>query len=496
MGGYVISDSPVRMLLTLASRGYWGALFLALMCLTSAAVRWSVCPDFHYPTLQIAPDSEGYHVPAVNLAFTGTYLDCLQQGVQYDAYTLSMARNSAACASSRPTCARSPGYSLFLAAVYSVHGVNPGAVYRYQMIMAMLVAAALPAAGYRVCGWGGAFAGAIAAASLSLNPAAGYAVSHLLTECLTEFLVTMGLLCIVLGTNPRGFSSAFAGVLWAFATLTRPGFICIAVAYCILNVVRDRTRGVVFATALCLVVGSWSAWASWQSGKFVLLSGNTGGVLIAGIDPIRAAESRGLPIPAITEPALEKFWVEWPGADGNVGSYLSIAWRDPGMFMRVQLIKLRIALRHLPTGQIGLIVVGAAIAAFYQCGGSIGLIAERTDVADSLPLPLYGLFMTGLAASVIDSAYVQAMSIGVCMAFLFGRGLVISASRSPVTRADVFVSMLAGYLLMMLVSFGNPRFVRPLLPAFHLIACLAVPLSIALVAKASGGTPLSDCNRS
>ena len=85
-----------------------------------------------------------------------------------------------------------------------------------------------------------------------------------------------------------------------------------------------------------------------------------------------------------------------------------------------------------------------------------------------------------LAATVIDSAYLQfaAILLGSCCALTVCIRVTNPADGAHSVGRGELACCLVGFFLMTLMSIGNPRFVRPLLPAFHLAACLSLPLAV------------------
>ncbi|MBS0207295.1 MAG: hypothetical protein JSS49_30830 [Planctomycetes bacterium] len=469
--------------------------FVVLMFVLACSIRWQLSVGKAASIIEVTPDSQGYQLLAVNLFAGNGYRQCPRIGYSYDPFTASLLAGTTPCEDDRPGCGRSPGYPLFLAALYAVHGIDTKWVCHYQKLMATLVAGLLPLAGFLICRHSGAIAGVIAAAALAVNPDAGYATTALLTECLTEFLATAGLVLALWAQGRRPIAFVPSSVMLGMATLVRPGMACVATCVGLWWLIRDWRSGITFVATLAIVVGSWSVWATCNSGRLVLLSGNSGPVVIAGIDPVRAAAAAKIAEPKLTEESLTHFWVCWPGAsDGSVVDYLRNSLKNPMQFLKVQTIKLRIALRSLPDHQVGLICFGAALGAALK---TTRTLATRPVVnACPAPLPAWWalacLAQTCLAATVINSAFLQfiALLIAAVVAFAIGIGVRKSNRLGTTFGSGELICFLVGYFLMIMMSIGNPRFVRPLLPTFHLAACLTVPLAASsIVALVHCGRP-------
>jgi hypothetical protein len=465
---------------------------LIAACILCAIIRSTFSDEFSRARIGTTPDSEGYQLLAVNWLRGAGYHQAVIDDVEYDAFTQSLMRSAPRGRPERPSCNRPPGYPGFLAAVYGVHGVNPDWIYFYQRCMAMAAAGLLPLCGFLVVGLPGLAMGVLAAIALSLNVDSAYPVSLLLTECLTEFLLVISLVVALLSRRRTARWAILTAIILAAATLTRPGVVCIAGIYALLLLVRDRRKCAVFVIAFAASILPWSLWASVASGHAVLLSGNSNSVIVAGIDPVRAAHDRHSDPPELTEDSLRDFWRNWPGLpNASVSDYVLGVPAHAGQFVNVQKFKFKIAVHSLPVGPFTLACLAAALTF---------LVARARYRADSpgarasfggYELRLVaGLSCVAVATLLIDSAYVQLLLLaGVLVSSIPTSARSDAASAVP--RRDgplddgMIASFIVGYILMVMISIGNPRFIRPVLPGFYLAAALALPLLVAATRRLS-----------
>ncbi|MCA9053808.1 MAG: hypothetical protein KDA75_08215, partial [Planctomycetaceae bacterium] len=226
-------------------------------------------------SLDIAGDSQGYHLLAVNLLNGLGYCPHPVAGHEYDEFTTSLVNLAPEPARFEPL--RVPGYPLALAGIYQLFGVSSLTILRYQQLLAGFSAMALGVGAWRLAGWRGLVAAAASVFLLSTNAEGSYSISMLLSECQTESLMALSFALSAMSDRVPG-THTLCGLAIASAVLTRPGCLCIAAVYfafLIHHRVPGRWRQIV---SFGLVVGLWSAIATYQSGRPVVLTSNTGTV--------------------------------------------------------------------------------------------------------------------------------------------------------------------------------------------------------------------------
>jgi hypothetical protein len=139
----------------------------------------------------------------------------------------------------RYTFGRTPGYPLFLAAIYKICGVDPGCVRAVQALLNALAAAMLVLLGAMLWSRPGGLAGLIAAAAYTTL----YAPDP--TALMAEPLVVLGLLGVaggyIIWSRTKTACRALAlGLLVALALLIRPNVVFLPLAFAALVLLRVR----------------------------------------------------------------------------------------------------------------------------------------------------------------------------------------------------------------------------------------------------------------
>ncbi|MGC9398254.1 MAG: ArnT family glycosyltransferase [Anaerolineae bacterium] len=228
-------------------RSHHARLLPPLLLLLTALVRTAWLARFPQDPLG-AVDAEGYHLLARNwLAGRG----------------FSMRWEPSFC----PTTVRTPLYPLFLAAIYSVLGLDPARVVPIQVLLEVVTTAWVLRLGGEVAG---RRAGALAGLLYALNGTTQRYTGVLYAETLLLPLFTTALWVTVRGLrSARNGTVLAAGVLWGLAALTKPNVQYLALgAGLSLAVWPARStlcrrfmshvsRALLFALGLLMVVFPW-----------------------------------------------------------------------------------------------------------------------------------------------------------------------------------------------------------------------------------------------
>jgi 4-amino-4-deoxy-L-arabinose transferase-like glycosyltransferase len=183
-----------------------------------------------------------------------------------------------------PEAIRTPGYPLFVAAVYALFGESQLAVVTTQaVVFALMCVVVFYTARYcaseRVS--------VAAAAAVAAYPMFPYFGALTLTELWTTFVLTCGLYCMFRAvTTGRTVWFACAGLLVGLTSLTRPGFFLLPTFLAVPALVhiwqaRRRVdagrRWLVFAVSFALVMGPWFIYNYRHFGQITLsAAGNLG----------------------------------------------------------------------------------------------------------------------------------------------------------------------------------------------------------------------------
>jgi 4-amino-4-deoxy-L-arabinose transferase-like glycosyltransferase len=182
---------------------------------------------------------------------------------------------------------RTPLYPLFLGVVYKIFGIKPLVAKSIQLLLLVIIAAALPFIGMHYYGRTGFVAG-IPAGVLYL--AANYKqCADLLTEPLISFVVFLILLAIlVYEIRPRTLAAIILGVVIGLALLTKGSLLFIPILLVTLIFIRTMIkrdskgmkRLLVLVASTLLTIMPWSLYSSIRKGEIIILSTQGSHVLL------------------------------------------------------------------------------------------------------------------------------------------------------------------------------------------------------------------------
>lgn len=249
---------------------------LILMCAIGGLLLAFLLGRHEWKHAELAPDSTQYHFLAVNiLSGKGYYEGPISSIENYDTETIKRFARLAYLIKEgeKPSMGITPGYPLFLAFIYKIHGVFPDTIVRYQIALTALTGALMILIGWLIWGFWGAWAGVAAVFLLGMNREASYQVPALLTETLGTFLLTASLTCAAWAKRGSWKREVLTGFVLSLAILTRHAFLFTGFLYGLFLLVPLSRKSMKKASAyalpcLVLIVG-WNIFASVQSGHFV-----------------------------------------------------------------------------------------------------------------------------------------------------------------------------------------------------------------------------------
>jgi|GEM_PF-3669191 len=390
---------------------------------------------------------------------------------------------------------RGPGYPLFLAAIYLIHGPHPSIVVKYQALLAGLTGVLMVLIARRLWGEWAAVLGVVAALLLRHEPETAYGVAALMSECLAAFLLTLAMFTALWAKRGTATREILVAVVMSAAVLTRQALLLTAVFYGVFLLLPRFSwkRVLAFALPCAIAFSAWSAFLSAQNGGTVLMASTGSSNALNGLDPVACAVANGVHPPEIEEHALESYWGGPPIGDTPAlrQTVLRRLPRRFGEVLRLLRIKLKIGFLWLPYTLMWCAVIGAAL-------GSTLAICDVEDEWQFTPdrarrSRLYAaLFCWASALTLVFFilGYSNPAVVTACLLLLPLAALAPAAvSRSSDVPSERGVSRLwlsswlLGYLGMTVATIGVKRFIRPYLPVLFLFAAAAIPL---FVSYASG----------
>ncbi len=250
---------------------------LSGILLTALFLRLHFALNMNHPPLK--NDAYNYDVMAKNFLDKG-----------YLGYTDSYSLHRPALI---PNAVITPGYPLFLSAVYAVFGYKDGsplvAVRIIQAIIGSLSCFLIYLIGVRIKN---RKVGLIGAFIYAIYPSFVWATTLILTETLYNFMFLLYLyIQFILLENLRLKRNAFlCGLLFAFAVMVRPTVMPLIIIPFVYKYIKDRDLAIL-KTFLYTLAGILAVMIPWwirnvlSLHKFVLLATQTGNPLIAGTFP-------------------------------------------------------------------------------------------------------------------------------------------------------------------------------------------------------------------
>ena len=460
-----------------------------------------------------------YHMLAVNIMLgKGYYTEPVDSLNDYDDLTIKKFSLNAIYKDCMPDVDRTPVYPLFLTIIYSLHGINPDAVLPYQMMLTFFIGALVVYTGSKIWRKPGIIAGLIAVFLLGMNRDAAYPVSQLLSECLATFFLTASAATAAWAKRGSSSRELLTSLIFAFAILTRPALVFVGLAYGAILILQLRgsysspKRVIMFASPCIVLLASWSIFVSMNAGKFVPLSRVGTYNLISGLDPIGAAKNDGNTPPKLNADSLEKFWDGHGPPHSKKCSFRKIITDIPKRWQEVfklSILKLRIGTLGLSRSLWNCMLLGFALISsviFYD-------LKRNNNSKNNIR---YSVIPSGFIIShkwieilyLITTIFILLVILGfsatIIQLFFLLLPVIAPLLRIKIIPKDIKVqadkvfyplwlsSWYWGYILMILITFGLRRFIRPFLPIFYLCAVIAIPLLLILLVGIRNGRIKKD----
>jgi 4-amino-4-deoxy-L-arabinose transferase-like glycosyltransferase len=375
---------------------------------------------------------------------------------------------------------RGPGYPLFLAAIYAIHGPRPDVVIRYQAVLAGLTGVLLVLIARRLWGSYAGAAGVVAALLLRHEAEMRYAISTLMSECLAAFLLALCLLCALWAKRGGAWREVLVGLLMSAAVLTRQALLLTALLYGFFLLFPLRAswkRALAFALPCAVAFSGWSMFLSAQSGGTVVMASTGSSSMLNGLDPALCAAANGIAAPAIDEHSLADYWggfptEETPGLSRQV--FRRLPSRLPEVLQLVR-VKLKIGFLWMPQSLIWCVLLGTALASALI----VRAAGERQWIFNPRSRLIAGVFcaVAALTLGLFTLGYSHPLLQMACLLLVPAAMLVWRSGESRLWMS----SWLLGYVGMTILTIGVRRYIRPYLPVMFLFAVAAIPLFVVYV---------------
>lgn len=387
---------------------------------------------------------------------------------------------------------RGPGYPLFLAAIYRIHGPRPEAVIHYQAILAGLTGVLLVLISRIFWGNLASVAGVIAALLLRHQDEMKYATSALLTECLAAFLLTLAVLCAWWAKRGGARRELVMGALMAAIVLTRQALLATALFYGFFLLFPLRTswkRAVAYAIPCVIAFTAWTLFLSTHSGDTVVMASTGFSSLLNGLDPVACATANGMAPPSMDPESLAAHWggspvAETPGLREDI--FRRLPSRIPEVLYLIR-VRLKIAFFWLPQSVVWCMLIGTALVSM------LAIARSDTDIVIHAPTGPRVIAAALAALAIVLLLFVLGYSNPALPALCLV-ALAAAVAISMIRQDSQFLSRLwiaswpLGYLGMTVATIGVRRYIRPYLPVLYLLAVAAIPLVILCAAAVLKGT--------
>jgi len=445
--------------------------------------------------IRVSADSRQYHFVAANLLAGRGYFDLpVSAAREYDSWTretfADRFKNQLNDGAKPPQIAEiTPGYPLFLAGIYRLHGVSPDMVVSYQRGLVVAVGLLMIVVGWQLLATLGAVTASLAVVLLGMNPEFAYPVNALLTEMLAASLLLGAFSGALWAKRTHWSAEALVGVLLSLAVLTRPALVFAALLYGLCLLIGrsgERVgRASAYAAPCVLLLGFWIGFASIHAGTFVPLASY-------GVDTVKMG------LRAETGAKLTKSGISGSDIrDRDLRVELSRAIASPSSALSVMGVKLKESIDHVPRFLWNAIALGfALLSAMSVCsvqgqgtGGRSTVVEVRPTGARALARRSTLLVVLGISVLLLYSVgagwsatWMQAWFMVLPVAFLFVRidVTVHGSAPLPFYRDDYrgILAWIFGFLMIVVLTIGLRRYMRPFLPEFYLMAVFSMPLAL------------------
>ena len=456
-------------------------------------------PSERYPIRDVdaaAADSAQYHFLALNLlqgkGYRARPVGPIEPYGEFSRWLITRPIQTPLEDRMQVAAHRGPGYPLFVAAIYAMHGPRPEVVIHYQAILAGLTGVLLVLIARIFWGDLASVAGVAAAVLLRHQDEMKYATSALLTECLAAFLLTLAVLCAWWAKRGGARRELVMGTLMAAIVLTRQALLATALFYGFFLLFPLRSswrRALAYALPCVVAFTAWTLFLSTHSGDTVVMASTGFSSLLNGLDPVACAKANGMTPPSMDPESLAAHWGGSPIAE-TPGLREDILRRLPSRIPEVLYlfrVRLKIAFFWLPQSVVWCMLVGTALVsmlAIAKSGTEITVHAPVGPRAMAITLSLIALilafFILGYSNPVLPALCLFALLAAVATS-------MIRQDEQSLARLWI-ASWPLGYLGMTLATIGVRRYIRPYLPVLYLLAVAAIPLGIVCAAALLNGT--------
>lgn len=367
---------------------------------------------------------------------------------------------------------RTPLYPLFLGIVYKTFGISPAIAKLIQLLMLVVVAAALPFIGKHYYGRVGFVAG-IPAGVLYLSGNYKLCTEPLIT--LAVFFVLLAI--IVYEARPQTFMAVILGVAMGLALLTKGSLIFIPILLCAyIFIITIRKRDPNAMKRLVLIIAStlftilpWSLYASIRSGTIIILSTQGPRILLTYNNEF-CADGRWHP------EGMDKK-ESYYNNDGMekapaILKVVNFYWKNPRLFLQIMSSKLING--FWPFIYFWLFVIFVLIIEVCRIGNNWVRAGPSKIVFFSTILAIIVLVCFFNQAIFTYLFEIKRLRLILLLIGVFGwvTYLFISGKLSVLIPTS-FLVILGNFLLLILVSGALTRFVAPMDFIFALICCVS-----------------------
>lgn len=357
---------------------------------------------------------------------------------------------------------RTPLYSIFLGTIYKVFGISPRIAKQIQLLLIILISISLPWIGFHYWNKAGLVSGWIAGL---LNLTANHDLAQqILAESLFSFLICLTIIAFILYEKFKSCaSSSFLGVSVGLALLTKGNLLFVPIfllGYFLFVFLQIRKKkilihGSIYLGAFILVIGSWSIFASLKTDSFIVLSTQAETVLLD----------------CNNEFCLDGGWhPEWKVGKSKTSFYANDQMEGSSSTLRV----INFYLNHVdiaPRIFYNKVVRGFDSFTFLLLAMlSIVLLGVEKSFS-SFRLPPSVKFFGIVPFFIITSSFLILNDFGLFKNSFLIPGYIIVAvififlitqlrEKFRAHTPFIMIALLLNFLIMTLISFGEPRYVR------------------------------------
>ncbi len=447
--------------------------------------------------IEVTPDSSQYHFLAVNMLQGRGYFDVpIKDGRLYDDWTINQFSLSHdqdkfvdpeyATVSGIP-----PGYPIFIAAIYSIYGVVPDRIVDVQKALVFGIGILMFLIGWQIWRYVGGLFALIAVFLLGMNQEFSYMVPQLLSETLAAFLLTLCLATALWARVCHLKVPVTLGILFALAVLVRPALVFAGVLYgaiLVYDAVRNRSatarnRAISYGSTFALVLAAWLAFSGYLAGgeppifnfgaltiKMGLRAETGAKMMEAGISTSEVA-ARDLISELRGKASAPRAMIEiiMTKMQESIARLPRILWN--AILLSFALLSALIV-RKSPQDKIRTFISSATPRVFYWRQPW-----KRPLALCLVPVSLIFFYLVMLNWSapwvqlwfLVLPVFMQSVRFEIQFNMHGGLSLMEGDYR-------LILAWIYGFLAIVILTIGLPRYMRPFLPVFYLFASMVLPL--------------------